>query len=421
MTKIVIIAGGQGTRIASVNSEIPKAMIPVCGKPIIEHEVELCKRYGFTDFLFVIGYMGDQISAYFGDGSKWDVNIEYYQETQPLGTAGALGYLKDQLTEDFFVLYGDTIVDFDMEAMLTFHRQKQADATLFLHPNDHPYDSDIVDLDVDGKVRKFYNKPHAEDFVSRNIVNAALFIFSPKILSQIEVGVKSHIEKNVLPRCLEAGMNLYGYLSFEYIKDMGTPDRYEAVCHDFECGKVARLNKKNPRPAIFLDRDGTINEEVNLLNKPEQLKLIEGAAEAIRLINKSDYLAIIVTNQPVIARNLCSIEELEYIHASLETMLGKEHAYVNAIYYCPHHPDKGYPEERPEYKIVCDCRKPKPGMLLQAAKDWNIDLSRSYMIGDSDRDMQAGMNAGCRSVKIETNQANALLNVVRKIVNNDMI
>ena len=421
MTKIVIIAGGQGTRIASVNSEIPKAMIPVCGKPIIEHEVELCKRYGFTDFLFVIGYMGDQISAYFGDGSKWDVNIEYYQETQPLGTAGALGYLKDQLTEDFFVLYGDTIVDFDMEAMLTFHRQKQADATLFLHPNDHPYDSDIVDLDVDGKVRKFYNKPHAEDFVSRNIVNAALFIFSPKILSQIEVGVKSHIEKNVLPRCLEAGMNLFGYLSFEYIKDMGTPDRYEAVCHDFECGKVARLNKKNPRPAIFLDRDGTINEEVNLLNKPEQLKLIEGAAEAIRLINKSDYLAIIVTNQPVIARNLCSIEELEYIHASLETMLGKEHAYVNAIYYCPHHPDKGYPEERPEYKIVCDCRKPKPGMLLQAAKDWNIDLSRSYMIGDSDRDMQAGMNAGCRSVKIETNQANALLNVVRKIVNNDMI
>ena len=418
MTKIVIIAGGQGTRIASVNSEIPKAMIPVCGKPIIEHEVALCKRYGFTDFLFIIGHMGDQISSYFGDGQQWGVHIEYFQETQPLGTAGALGFLKDQLTEDFFVLYGDTIVDFDMEAMLTFHRQKQADATLFLHPNDHPYDSDVVDLDGDGKVRRFFNKPHEDGFVSRNIVNAALFIFSPKILSQIEVGVKSHIEKNVLPRCLEAGMNLYGYLSFEYIKDMGTPDRYQAVCHDFESGKVARLNKKNPRPAIFLDRDGTINEEVNLLNKPEQLKLIEGTAEAIKLINKSDYLTIIVTNQPVIARNLCSIEELEYIHASLETMLGKEGAYVNAIYYCPHHPDKGYPEERTEYKINCDCRKPKPGMLLQAAKDWNVDLAESFMIGDSDRDLQAGQNAGCRqSIKIETNQSNALLEAVRQILN----
>lgn len=415
--RIVIIAGGQGTRIASVNSEIPKAMIPVCGKPIIEHEVELCKRYGYTDFLFIIGHMGDQISSYFGDGEKWGVKIAYYQEAQPLGTAGALGYLKNELKEDFFVLYGDTIVDFDMKAMLAYHQVKKADATLFLHPNDHPYDSDIVDLDAEGKVRRFYNKPHEEGFISRNIVNAALFIFSPKILTQIEVGVKSHIEKNVLPRCLANGMNLYGYVSFEYIKDMGTPDRYYAVCDDVKNGKVARLNRANPRPAIFLDRDGTISKEINLLNKPEQLELIEGAAEAIRLINKSDYLAVIVTNQPVIARNLCSIEELEYIHATLETMLGREGAYVNAIYYCPHHPDKGYPEERPEYKIDCECRKPKPGMLLQAARDWNIDIARSYMIGDTTRDLQAGINARVKESKmIETNKPNALLESVRRIL-----
>lgn len=417
--KVVIIAGGKGTRIASVNSEIPKAMIPVCGKPIIEHEVELCKRYGFTEFLFIIGHMGDQISSFFGDGSKWGIDIEYYQEAKPLGTAGALGYLKDKLTEDFFVFYGDTIMDFDMPAMLQYHQEKKADATLFLHPNDHPYDSDIVELAAGGKVVKFHNKPHPEGFVSKNIVNAALFIFSPAILEKIEVGKKSHIEKHVLPRCHETGMNLYGYVSPEYIKDMGTPDRYEEVCYDFESGKVARLNKKNPRPAIFLDRDGTINEEVNLLNKPEQLKLIDGAAEAIRLINKSDFLAIIVTNQPVIARNLCSIEELEYIHASLETMLGQERAYVNDIYYCPHHPDKGYPEERPEYKIDCDCRKPKPGMLLQAAKDWNIDLSKSYMIGDSDRDLEVGRNVGCKdSIKIETNKPYGLLLIIKSIIEN---
>ena len=415
--KVVIIAGGKGTRISSVNSEIPKAMIPVCGKPIIEHELELCKRYGFTDFLFVIGYMGNQIKSYFGDGNKWGVSIEYYQEIQPLGTAGALGYLKDKLTEDFFVFYGDTIVDFDMKAMLAYHREKNSDATLFLHPNDHPYDSDIVELGRKGEIVRFCNKPHPNGFVSKNRVNAALFIFKPSILNQIEVGIKSHIERNVLPRCLEAGLSLYGYVSFEYIKDMGTPDRYEAVCHDFESGKVARLNKKNPRPAIFMDRDGTINEEVNLLNKPEQLKLLEGAAEAIRLINRSDYLAIIVTNQPVIARNLCSIDDLEFINASLETMLGKEGAYVNAVYYCPHHPDKGYPEERPEYKIDCECRKPKPGLLLQAVKEWNIDLSKSYMIGDSDRDFKAGQNAGClQSIQIETNSPYALLNTIKTII-----
>lgn len=415
--KVVVIAGGQGTRIATVNSEIPKAMIPIDGKPILEYEVEMARRYGFTDFLFITGYMGDQIQDYFGDGQKWGVNIEYYQEEKPMGTAGALGYLKDKLTEDFFVFYGDTVMDVDMRSMLDYHERKKADATLFLHPNDHPYDSDIVDLDADGKVRHFYNKPHAEGFISRNIVNAALFIFKPSILEKIEVGVKSHIEKHVLPRCLDAGMNLYGYVSFEYIKDMGTPDRYYAVCDDVVSGKCARMNRKYVRPAIFLDRDGVITKEVDLLCKPERLELIPGAADAIKLINQKGWMAIVVTNQPVIARNLCSIEELEHIHAKLETLLGNERAYLNAIYYCPHHPDAGYPEERKEYKIKCDCRKPAPGMLLKATKDWNIDLSHSYMIGDRKSDVQAGEAAGCKqSILIEMNKENALLDAVRQIL-----
>ena len=415
--KVVVIAGGQGTRIASVNNEIPKAMIPINGKPILEYEVDMAKRYGYTDFLFIIGYMGDQIENYFGNGEKWGVSIEYFKETHPLGTAGALGLLKDKLTEDFFVFYGDTVMDFDMQHMLNFHRNKNADATLFLHPNDHPYDSDIVALDTEKKVVKFYNKPHDEGFVSRNIVNAALFIFSPKVLEKIKVGVKSHIEKNVLPICLEAGMKLYGYLSSEYIKDMGTPDRYNSVCDDVMSGKVTRLNRKNSRPAIFLDRDGVITKEVNLLYRPEQLELVEGAAEAVRYINHKGYLAIVVTNQPVIARNLCSIEELEYIHAKLETMLGREHAYLNAIYYCHHHPDAGYPEERKEYKIKCGCRKPASGMLLQAAGDWNIDMANSYMIGDRESDVQAGINARCKaSYLIETNKKNALLDILKNLI-----
>lgn len=415
--KVVVIAGGQGTRIASVNSEIPKAMIPINDKPILEYEVKMAKRYGYTKFIFIIGYMGKQIEDYFGNGEKWEISIEYFKEEKPLGTAGALGYLKDKLTEDFFVFYGDTVMDFDMSYMLEYHRANHADATLFLHPNDHPYDSDIVDLDTDGKVRKFFNKPHEDGFVSRNIVNAALFIFSPKILDKIKIGIKSHIEKDVLPACLDSGINLYGYVSFEYIKDMGTPDRYYSVCDDMASGKVARLNRKNARPAIFLDRDGVVNKEVDLLCKPEQLELVEGAAEAIRYINHKGYLAIIVTNQPVIARNLCSIEELEYIHAKLETMLGKEHAYLNAIYYCPHHPATGYPEERKEYKIKCECRKPAPGMLLKAAKDWNIDLENSIMIGDRESDVKAGEEAGCkRSILIETNKANALLDTVKQLI-----
>ena len=135
--KVVIIAGGKGTRIASVNSEIPKAMIPVEGKPIIEHEVLLALRYGFKDFIFIIGHVGEHIRQHFGDGSRWGAHIEYFQEEQPLGTAGALGSLREQIDEDFFVFYGDTIMDIDMHAMLDYHRHRQADATLFIHPNDH--------------------------------------------------------------------------------------------------------------------------------------------------------------------------------------------------------------------------------------------------------------------------------------------
>ena len=415
--KVVIIAGGQGTRIASVNSEIPKAMIPICGKPIIEYEVELAKRYGYTDFLFIIGHLGYQIEDYFGDGSRWGVQIDYFRETKPLGTAGALGLLRDRLTEDFFVFYGDTVMDVDMHRMMGFHRSKQADATLFLHPNDHPYDSDLVELDQDGRVCSFFNKPHPDGFVAHNMVNAALFIFSPDVLDHIEPGVKCHIEKHVLPRCLESGKSVYGYVSAEYIKDMGTPDRYYSVCEDVESGKVARLNSCHKRPAIFLDRDGVINREVNLLNREEEMELIPGAAEAIRHINKSDYLAVVVTNQPVIARNLCSFEELDRIHMRMETLLGQEHAYINALYYCPHHPDSGYPEERKEFKIKCNCRKPAPGMLFKAAEDWNIDLANSYMIGDSIRDVQAGTNAGVkRSVLIETNKENALLDAIKQLI-----
>lgn len=415
--KVVIIAGGKGTRIASVSSDIPKAMIPVNGKPIIEYQIELAKRYGFTEFLFIIGHLGEHISRYFGDGSRWDVTIDYFQETIPLGTAGALGLLKNILIEDFFVFYGDTIMDFDMMAMLNYHRQKRADATLFVHPNDHPFDSDIVILNDDNLIERFENKPHPADFISRNIVNAALFIFSPRILLEIKEGVKSHIEKDVFPRCLENGLKLYGYISAEYIKDMGTPERYNEVCDDVLSGKCARLNRKNKRPAVFLDRDGTINREVNFLNNHNDMVLIPGAAEAIKYINTKGYLAIVVTNQPVIARGDATWAELHLINAKMETLLGIEHAYLNAIYICPHHPDKGFVGERIEYKIDCKCRKPKPGMLLQAAIDWNIDMEHSIMIGDSIRDVEAGSNAKlAKSILISTNEDYALLNAVKSLI-----
>ena len=156
---------------------------------------------------------------------------------------------------------------------------------------------------------------------------------------------------------------------------------------------------------------------MGFLRNIDDFELIEGVAEAIKLINQSGYLAIVVTNQPVIARGEVTWEELNEIHKKMATLLGKEGAYVDGIYICPHHPDKGFEGERPEYKIDCDCRKPKPGLLLQAAKDFNIDLSESYMIGDSHRDVEAGENAGVKkSIKVEENKVGTLMEVLNQIL-----
>jgi D,D-heptose 1,7-bisphosphate phosphatase len=413
--KTVIIAGGKGTRIRGIADELPKAMIPVGGKPLLEHQVELAKRYGFTDFLFLTGYLGDKIEATFGDGAPWGVHMEYHCEQEPLGTAGAFAAVADQLTSDCWVFYGDTIMDFDMKRMLDFHRARRADATLFLHPNDHPFDSDLVEITDEGRISAFHPKPHRG--YHRNLVNAALYILSPLMLRYIPAGVKCDFGKDIFPQALAAGARLYGYVSAEYIKDMGTPDRYEKVCADVASGKVAQLNGRNSRPAFFLDRDGVINREVDLLADPEQLELLPGAAEAISRINRAGYLAVVATNQPVIARNLCSLHDLQYIHNKMETLLGEAHAYLDAIYFCPHHPDRGYPEERPEYKISCPCRKPQPGMLLQAAREWNINMPESYMIGDRPADVQAGEAAQVKkSIMIASNTANALLDAVNTLL-----
>lgn len=153
---------------------------------------------------------------------------------------------------------------------------------------------------------------------------------------------------------------------------------------------------------IFLDRDGTINIYKKLLHNIKDMKLIEGVAKAIRLINNSEYLCIVVSNQSVVARNLCSIDEVSKINRKMERLLEKENAYLDDIFICPHHPDKGYPEENPKYKIKCDCRKPNVGMIKKAQKKYNIDLAKSYIIGDSTIDIMTGKNAGMKTVLVKT-------------------
>ena len=405
--KAVIMAGGRGTRISSVASDIPKPMIKIDGKPVLEHEIECLRKQGFTDIIITVGYLGQIIIDYFGDGTgispatgePFGVDIQYYFEKKPLGNAGALFQLRDTLTEDFLLLNADSIFNVDFKRFVAFHKKKGGLVTLFTHPNSHPYDSGLIFADENHAVMKWSAKEDKRPLYYRNRVNAGLHVISPKILDQEIHSEKVDLDRQLLKPLAGTG-KMFCYDSPEYVKDMGTPERYQAVCKDFTEGRIEAKNLINKQKAIFLDRDGTLNKYVGFLRDIDRMELIDETEEAVKKINELGLLAIVVTNQPVIARGEVTIQELEAIHNKMETLLGLKGAYLDAIYYCPHHPHRGYEGERAEYKIECDCRKPKPGMLLRAAEDFNIDLSQSWMIGDSENDVQAGMAAGCKTALI---------------------
>jgi len=394
--KTIIMAGGKGTRIASIANDIPKSMIPICGKPILEHQINCLNKNGLTDIILVVGHLGQQIQDYFGDGNKFGCNISYFGETDPLGTAGALYKIKN-LPSDFVLLNGDILFDIDFSRMISFHHEKKAWATLAVHPNDHPFDSALISSDSNNQIVGWLNKED-DRLYYKNIVNAGIHILSVKLLENCpQTKDKIDLDRDMLKPMIQTG-KVFAYQTPEYIKDMGTPERYAQVSSDIENGIVASRNLGLAQKAVFLDRDGTINTLSGFVTRPEDFELTSGAAEAIRTINGLGFLAIVITNQPVIARGDVDFDTLDLIHKKMETELGKQGAFVDDIFFCPHHPDKGYPGERPEYKMDCDCRKPKPGMILRAAQKYNVDLSKSYMVGDGIRDARAGMSAGCTPI-----------------------
>lgn len=404
--KAVIQAGGKGTRISEITGDvIPKPMLEISGYPILYHQMMNLKKNGITDITVIIGHLGNVIKDYFKDGKELGLNISYVEEDpqKPLGTAGSLYFLKDKLKENFVFLLADVFIDIDFEKMEAYHEANNADVTLLTHPNGHPFDSDLV-VEEGGVVKAFdYKTNDRTTYNYKNLVNAGVMIFSPNVFKYLTELKKYNYEKDIIVPLISEG-KVISYKSSEYAKDMGTPERYRRVQEDYSSGICDAKNLANKQKAIFLDRDGTINEYVGFLRKKEEFELIPGVSEAIKKINNSGYLAIVVTNQPVIARGEVTEEELEEIHKKMETLLGLDGAYIDDIYYCPHHPDKGFEGEIPELKIECDCRKPKIGMLEKAAREHNIDLSSSIMIGDSTLDIKMAENAGMQSALLKTGQ-----------------
>lgn len=397
--KAIIIAGGKGTRLERITKGIPKSLVIVENISVIERQILTLKNQGFTDIIILLGYRAKMLREKLGNGSRYGTRITYSEESKTLGTAGAFKQLEKEMTKECLVLYGDLVVDMDFKLLVAHHNRGEGIATIVTHPNDHPYDSDLLETDEGDIVVRWFKKDKRPRGYYPNLVSAGVYVLSPKIFHYIPKNKAADFGKDIFPTCIERGEKVISYRTSEYIKDMGTEERYQRVLDDIQKKLPEKLNLSRKQKAIFLDRDGTINLDYERgVNKPEDFILLPGAATAIKKINHSEYLVICVTNQPGLAKNFLDIKTLKEINNTMEGLLAEHGSYIHALYYCPHHPESGFSGERKEYKIKCSCRKPGIGMITRAVEKFNIDIKKSYIIGNSERDILCGKNSGLTTI-----------------------
>jgi D-glycero-D-manno-heptose 1,7-bisphosphate phosphatase len=395
----VILCGGAGTRMRDFGYLVPKFLLPVGGETVAYYCLKNLADHGIKSVHLLLGIDSEEILDKVQDHVRnFDIKLTYTVEDSPRGTGGALLAALDDLPEKFLLLHGDLLINTDLDEILKCLDSSEYDFAQTVHPSNHIFDSDLVDIDFQMNIRKYFTKPHSAPLVLRNNGNAGIYAFKKKTLLNFKhpKNDKLDLDRELLPRILSEGMKGTAIRNRQFIKDIGTPERFEKALKNFQFF----IDAREPRPAIFLDRDGTINELAGHITNREQISILEGVPEAILRINQAGYLAIIVTNQPVISRGEVTREELNFIHAFIEMQIAKVGAVIDEIYYCPHHPDLGYEGEIEELKIECECRKPKPGLLMRACSEFSIDVEKSWMIGDSWRDVTLGDNFGINSLRV---------------------
>jgi len=399
-----IIAGGLGTRAAIMTGDrIPKSLLPVAGVPIIFRQLRVLRREGVTQVSVLAGHLGDRLrSALEPEAAALALKLQIMVEPKPLGTAGCLTAL-DPGRQEILILYGDMLFDIALAPLLEFHRRKNALLTVVAHPNDHPRSSDLI-VERAGLVQRIlpHWQPRRHDH--RNLVPAGLYLASPGFFAALEPGTKADMINDVLPRLVAAGAPIAAYNTPEYLRDIGSPARHALAERDLLGGEVRALSCAHPRPAIFFDCDGVLNEEPGDPGVviPDDVRMIPGAGTALRRARAAGLLTVAVTNRPQVAKGLVTFEGLDHILGRLEALLAEDGGVLDRIYACPHHPESGFPGEIPELKIRCECRKPGTLLLRQALADLPIDRPRSMLIGDSLRDIGAARGIGIWAYGVRT-------------------
>ena len=391
----VIIAGGLGTRLKQIQS-IPKLLTSFGKKTNLEIIINNLDKHKINNKHLLCGKDKDKIGNYL----KEKKNCFLYAEQKLLGTAGCLTRLKyEKLSKNLLVIYGDLLFNIDIKRFYKFHLEKKSDLTILSHPSDHLFDSDIIQTDKTNAVKKVHLKPHNKKLLSNNNTMAGIFIIKKKLIKNIPRNKKYDFSKNFLKFLnKKKKYKLFSYNTREYCKDFGTSKRLKNVRKDFNNSKHNYLYFKKKIPAVFLDRDGVLNKDKGPYRYSNPTNFFKNTLKALLKLRKSKYLIIQITNQSGVAKGIITLNELEKSIKKYEMFLSKEGFYFDKIYFCPHHPLKGFKGENKKFKIKCSCRKPKPGLIYKAKKEFNIELKKSFFVGDNITDHKAAYKAGVKSI-----------------------
>lgn len=383
----MIIAGGMGSRLVKSGFNRPKSLISVNGQTLIDTQLDFLVKHGFKRVYVALGYGSNEILEHLARRPiSLETEIVLVVEDEVRGTGGALLGLKNHIKGDIFVIYGDVLVDIYMDRILKGNQDSIA--SIITRRSNHPSDSDLVEVNHERKLLFFHSKPHKGKVQVRNIAATGIFIFSPSSLHKLSIkfGFSSfNLEREGVMYLLSCGDSIATIPAIGMVQDLGTFERMQAA------DEIWQLHQASPKkwPAIFLDRDGTINYSKGYISKVSEFVLYEDTPEAISRLRKQGYFVFVVTNQPVIARGEASWGRLEEIHFRLDEILEETaDTFVDEIFICPHHPDTGFVGEVFALKFDCNCRKPKTGLIERCLEDYPVDLSRSWVVGDSWRDFE---------------------------------
>lgn len=380
----MILIGGQGTRLGALTADTPKPLLGVGGRPFLEYLLAEAARFGFKKVLLLAGFRADRINDYLsqsGIARALGFRIEAAIEDEPAGTGGALWRARDHLDEHFYLLNGNSWFDFNWLSLGTTEGADAAMATIGLRHLDDTGRYGVVETDG-AVVRRFRERP---DRSEPGDVNSGVYLVSRKIVSHLSPNCS--LERDVFPGLAQAGQ-LRALVALGRFVDIGIPSDFVAAQE-----QVPRWRR---RPAAFLDRDGTLNEDLGYVRRIADFRWLPGAIEGVRRLNDAGFYVFVVTNQSGVARGLFGEDEVKALHAWVQDELRGQGAHIDDFRYCPFHPEGSIEA----YRRLDYWRKPAPGMLLDLIELWPVDRNYSAMIGDKDLDVEAGHAAAIRGVKI---------------------